>query len=202
MGLIKEINRQSETDDSAELDYFFDILDHFYEVASNSFEKDDDKTLSLIARSPESCIAKAIYLSRDKLHEQNITLKVVFAHLSPINLLSDWLTPDTSPCTDNPLTQLRWAKRPNLVDAHEQLTLKSKCNWSGESMRRDVNARFGFYIFDETSKSAALTGSRSFNALWKVSETIPEGQKPKEEQKDQKQPENTDKPKNTDKKAS
>lgn len=172
MGLIKDISSPTTTDDSAELNYFFDILDHFIEKISSDASL--EKSLTLIARSPEANIAKACIQCREKLALANIELKVIFAQITPSEYLSEWLDPETSPCGSTPENNLRWGNRHNLVDAHEQLTLNSQCSWSGESMRREVSSRFGFYIFDEECKQAAIRGERAFNALWQICDKIPQ----------------------------
>ncbi len=172
MGLIKEISSPTTTDESAELNYFFDILDHFIEKISSDISL--QKSLTLIARSPEANIAKACIQYREKLAFANIELKVIFAQITPTEFLCEWLDPETSPCGQNPEKNIKWGNRQNLVDAHEQLTLNNQCSWSGESMRREVSSRFGFYIFDENCKQAAIRGERAFNALWQICDQIPQ----------------------------
>lgn len=172
MGLIKDISSPASNDDSAELNYFFDILDHFLSILKSETSTQNPQ-LTLIARSPESNIAKAIFNYREKFQEHNAEFKIIFAHLNNPECLYEWLLPETSLCGKTPAQNIRWARRTNLVDAHEQLTLSNKCSWSGESMRREVSSRFGYYIFDKDCPKAAIRGERSFNALWKISENIP-----------------------------
>ncbi len=173
MGLIKEINCPLDHDDTAELTYFFDVIDQFLNILSEQNLNPSQNTLTLIARSAESCIAKALYNHKEQLKAHDIHLKVIFTRLTASQDLNNWLLPDQSPCT-KPEQSIRWAKQNNLSDAHEQLTLGSVCSWSGESMRRDVNARFGFYMFDKSCKTSAIRAQRSFKALWKLSQTIPQ----------------------------
>lgn len=172
MGLIKDISSPTTSDDTAELNYFFDILDHFIEKFSA--QTNPNETLTLVARSPEANIAKACIQYREKLAMANIELKVIFAQITPTEHLSEWLDPEISPCGETPETNIRWGNKQNLMDAHEQLTLTNQCSWSGESMRRDVSARFGFYIFEEDCKQAAIRGERAFNALWHICDKIPQ----------------------------
>lgn len=173
MKLVKDIDSPTEHDETAELSYFFDILDQFFEQAKSNHSQSTELPLTLIARSPESCIAKALYQYKEELETQNIPLNVIFSQIPSSEELSNWLLPEKSPCGPTPEQNLRWAKRPNLADAHEQLTLGSMCSWSGESMRRDINARFGVYIFEKDCPQTATLGQRSFRALWQISTTIP-----------------------------
>ncbi|GJM04000.1 MAG: hypothetical protein DHS20C08_25010 [Rhodomicrobium sp.] len=176
MGPVKEISSPAETDDTAELDYFFDILEQFKSRLDSKDHEQETRELRLVARSPESAIARAILKKCSDLSEKGITLKVIFAHLSPMPLFSEWISPETSPCGMEATNLIRWANRPNLVDAHEQFTLDKECSWSGESMRRDVNARFGFYLFDENCQHTAKLAHRSFESLWNVADAIPQAQ--------------------------
>ena len=173
MGLIKEINCPLDHDETADLTYFFDIIDQFLNLLPEQSSNTSQNTLTLIARSAESCIAKALYNHKEQLKAQDIHLKVIFTQLTSGQELSNWLLPDQSPCT-KPEQSIRWARQSNLCDAHEQLTLDKICSWSGESMRRDVNARFGFYMFDKSCKTSAMRAQRSFKALWKLSQSIPQ----------------------------
>ncbi len=176
MGRIKDISTPAENDTSAELNYFFDVLDHFINIAKTGVTHSSDESLTLITRAPDSAIARAILQYREKFAEINIPMQIIFAHLTPSEYLCNWIDPEISPCGETPTDNIRWAKRHNLLDAHEQLTLSNHCSWSGESMRREVSSRFGFYIFDENCPKAAIRGERSFNALWKISETLPQAQ--------------------------
>lgn len=180
MGPSKEISTTFDDSEKAEMTYFFDILDQFIEILKkNTIQTDnqvdpENKTLTLVARSPQSCIAKAITKYSDDLKSHNVKLHIIFSQLTQSEELNSWLSAQTSPCGLTPQHQIRWAKRANLADAHEQLTLGSLCSWSGESMRRDINARFGFYIFNNECKQTALMSQRSFTSLWKMSQTIPQ----------------------------
>ncbi len=173
MGLIKEINCPLDHDETADLTYFFDIIDQFLSLLAEKSSDTTQNTLTLIARSAESSIAKALYDHKEQIKAQDIHLKVIFTQLTSGQELSNWLLLDQSPCT-KPEQSIRWAKQSNLCDAHEQLTLDKICSWSGESMRRDVNARFGFYMFDKSCKTSAIRAQRSFKALWNLSQNIPQ----------------------------
>lgn len=176
MGPVKEITSPVESDEADELDYFFDILETFFNRLSAENSQDSRQQLSLICRSPEAGISRALYKQRHKLTETNTTLRIIFAQLGPINLFSDWLNPESSPCGENPEAMIRWARSPSLMDAHEQLTLNDECSWSGESMRREVSARFGFYMFNEKCRQSAVIARRSFETIWKIAHPIPQAQ--------------------------
>lgn len=176
MGPVKEISSPADTDETAELNYFFDIIDQFKSKLESGNHEKETRELRLIARSPESAIARALLKKYTELSAEGITLKVIFAHINPMPLFSEWICPESSPCGMEAANLIRWAKRPNIIDAHEQFTLDKECSWSGESMRRDVNARFGFYLFDENCQNTATLAHRSFERLWQISDKIPQAQ--------------------------
>lgn len=173
MGPIKEISNPVEYEEEAELDYFLGIMDNFLNAIAQDELTPDNKFLTVIARSPSSNIARAISHYSDDFANYNIRIKAIFAQISSTEYLSDWLDPEQSPCGKFPEKNIRWARRKNLVDAHEQLTLGNIMSWTGESMRREVDARFGFYIFNENCHKSALLAQRSFQAFWQVSQEIP-----------------------------
>ncbi len=171
MGLIKDINGPTTNSDTSSA-YFFDIITQFLDISQHT-SSDSEKTLTLVARSADSGIARAVHHFRDEIKAENIHLKAIFTQINTSNDLSNWLSLEQSPLGENLAKNLRWAKAPALTNAHEQLTLNNICNWSGESMRRDINARFGYYIFDADCKKAAILGKTAFQALWRTSEPLP-----------------------------
>lgn len=173
MGLIKDINGPTTNSDTSASAYFFDIITQFLSICQHT-SSDSEKTLTLVARSADSGIARAVYHFRDEIKAENIHLKAIFTQINTSKDLSNWLSSEQSPLGKSLAKNLRWAKAPALTNAHEQLTLNNICNWSGESMRRDINARFGYYIFDADCKKAAVLGKTAFKALWRTSEPLPQ----------------------------
>ena len=173
MGLIKDINGPTTKSEDAATAYFFDIVTQFLDVVQHT-PTDQNKTLMLLARSPDCGIAKAVYHFRDEIKAAGLTLKVIFTQINTSKELNKWLSAESSPLGEACEKHIRWAKSPALTDAHEQLTFSTICNWSGESMRRDINARFGYYIFDVECKEAAQRANNSFKAFWKASVPLPQ----------------------------
>lgn len=173
MGLNKNITQPDSDAATSEMAYFLDVLSQFISTINTTTETSENE-LMLVARSAESCISKAVFHHRDELKEAGVHLNVIFSQVHLSDELSNWLMPDISPLGQTPETQLRWTNKTSLADAHEQLTLKDTCSWSGESMRRDVNARFGFYLFHEDCPKTARLGGASFRALWNISKPLPQ----------------------------
>jgi len=176
MRLIREDENSIRSEDNVELDYFFDIIDQFLNAVKDKAFRGEDKILTLIARSPNSNIVIALEQFSEHFSEHGIELRVIFNQIAPAESLCDWLDPDNSPCGKNPEKCIRWSGQTNLDDAHEQLALGEIMSWTGESMRRESNARYGYYILNENCVEAARLAQRSFKALWHIAKSIPESQ--------------------------
>ncbi len=173
MGLNKNITLPDQDTASAEMAYFLDVLTQFQKSIQDQ-PRDTDLQLLLIARSAESCIARSVYQFRNELTAANVHLKLIFNQIKFSDELCNWLLPEQSPLGQTPEQNIRWTQQSSLSDAHEQLTLNSACSWSGESMRRDVNTRFGFYMFKEDCKTTANLARKSFKALWNIADPLPQ----------------------------
>lgn len=173
MGLNKNITQGDNNSASAEMAYFLDVLTDFHSIISES-QLTTAPQLTLIARSAESCIARAVYQFRNELKAANVNLRVIYNQVGFCDELSNWLLPDQSPLGSTPEANIRWARKASLADAHEQLTLMDGCSWSGESMRRDVNARFGFYLFNDDCQKTNQRAGNAFNAIWDISSPMPQ----------------------------
>ena len=79
--------------------------------------------------------------------------------------------------------EIRWAKNPRMLDAHEQLVIGPNSTWMGDCMRRDPTKRDAFQSFNVDCPEAAgrrLFGRKEFtdceNVGWdQTGKTQPEG---------------------------
>src|SRR4029077_9263481 len=62
--------------------------------------------------------------------------------------------------------QIRWARHPRLIEAHEQLVLGPSTCWIGDCMRRDPAKCDAFENFVEDCGEAAGCAAVSFARLW------------------------------------
>src|SRR5262245_32063555 len=65
--------------------------------------------------------------------------------------------------------EIRWARHPRLIEAHEQLVLGPTTCWIGDCMRRDPAKCDAFENFVEDCGEAAGCAAVSFERLWFVS---------------------------------
>jgi hypothetical protein len=93
--------------------------------------------ITLVARSSESPIAQAVVLAGADLAAAGIRVRVVFTAVGG----DAW----TDANSTLPFARdIRWAKNPRYIDAHEQLVLGAKATWIGDCMRRDPAKRDAF----------------------------------------------------------
>lgn len=161
-------------------DHFDAFLSHFFEMIDRKEENEtlveEDCTLRLIARSPESGAATAIAQRSEDLNKRNANVKAIFADPVSADALFAWIDGDTPLIHQGCLENLRWAKNPSLLDAHEQLILGTDMCWSGDAMRRNCDQRYVMDLFEENASAATQLAYLSFEALWSASAPITKNQ--------------------------
>lgn len=68
--------------------------------------------------------------------------------------------------------ELRWAKNPRLLDAHEQLVIGADASWTGDCMRRDPMKRDAFHSFNTDCPEATGWAHVSFERIWQASSPL------------------------------
>lgn len=121
--------------------------------------------LSLIARSCESPVAAAV-LSALKEHGRGAGLRMIVTGLEAD--LEDEAAPALARLAD----EVRVARDPRLIDAHEQLVMGPSTSWIGDSMRRDPRKRDAFECFAPDCAETARLAMISFERLWQISEPV------------------------------
>jgi hypothetical protein len=131
--------------------------------------------VTIIARSPASAAVRAMTASAEALAARGVTMQAVFAELEPDETLRQACETLSALCGESGLGgAIRWAKTPNLKDAHEQCMFGGRMSWSGDSMRRQPDQRNGLDLFEVDSPHAVRLGALAFDAIWAVSDVIPE----------------------------
>jgi hypothetical protein len=128
---------------------------------------------SLLARSPSSPVARALLASANELKSLHISLEVAFARLEPVELMTSWIALGRAAPGGAPMMLFRWAARPPLLEAHEQLVLGPNMSWTGDCMRREPETRDAFELFDTFHAEAAARAHQSFRAIWNACQPIP-----------------------------
>lgn len=133
-----------------------------------------DRSLTLIARSPSSEIARALALQAEYLRRKEFSARIIFARLGPVELAAEmaWTLQLTSggDCKES---SVRIIKTPALLNAHEQLVIGEHCCWTGDMLRRAEGNRNGLDIWEDESVGAAKLAQFAFNAIWPLAKPVP-----------------------------
>lgn len=68
--------------------------------------------------------------------------------------------------------EIRWAKNPRMLDAHEQLVVGPNSTWMGDCMRRDPAKRDAFQSLNIDCPEAAGWAHVSFERIWQASSPL------------------------------
>ena len=68
--------------------------------------------------------------------------------------------------------EIRWARHPRLIEAHEQLVLGPETCWIGDCMRRDPAKCDAYESYVEGCGEAAGCAAVSFERLWLASQPM------------------------------
>lgn len=123
--------------------------------------------LMVVARSVDSPVVKALLGLGKDIAAAQLPVRLILAQLEGEQLPDSW---------EQDLGQLscevRWARRPRLIEAHEQLVLGPETCWIGDCMRRDPAKCDAFENFVEDCGEAAGCATVSFERLWVASEPL------------------------------
>jgi hypothetical protein len=120
----------------------------------------------LVARSLESPVVKAITTLGEDMATAGIGLRLILAHADRDPAPEDW---GRSVAFTH---EIRWARHPRLVEAHEQLVVGPETCWIGDCMRRDPAKCDAYESFVEDCGEAAGCATVSFERLWHASEPL------------------------------
>jgi hypothetical protein len=125
--------------------------------------------ISAIVRSAESPIAKVLRRFGDHLAAQALSARIVFATIDRDLVAEGWLS-DTGAIHFR--RDLRQARDPRLIDAHEMLLLSPVTVWIGDSMRREPDKRDSYETYAEKCPITAARMRVSFERIWGVCEPL------------------------------
>lgn len=116
--------------------------------------------LLLIARSLESPVVKAIASLSHEIASAGLSARIILAQVDRERLPEEWGRAITFS------HEVRWAKHPRLIEAHEQLVLGPETCWIGDCMRRDPAKCDAYESYVEDCGEAAGCAAVSFERLW------------------------------------
>jgi hypothetical protein len=151
-------------------------FDSFFDVYGLSLKQRADleqRTVTLIARSPVSPPAQALAMNLGRFERHSLEVNIIFAQIAPAEALNFMLQSLGSACRNAPEAIIHWIKNRALLDAHERLTLGRTLCWTGDSMRRSEDSRSAIDRVDDGEPSVLAEANASFAALWAASKPLP-----------------------------
>jgi hypothetical protein len=138
-------------------------------LASTGSRATEPRCVTLVARSPNSPIARVVADLSTAIVAAGYSLKVVFSMLDAEAPAADWRVIGEAPSC---VGEIRFARNPRLADAHEQLVLSADVCWIGDSMRRDPSTRDAFEIYALGYAETVHLAKTSFDRVWAVCEPV------------------------------
>ncbi|MGO9460105.1 MAG: hypothetical protein ACLPWS_09180 [Rhodomicrobium sp.] len=151
-------------------------FDAYFDVYGLSLKQPaglEERTVTLIARSPASPPAQALAMNLGRFQPLSIEVRIIFAQIAPASAFNFVFQTLGAACRHAPETIVRWAKNRALLDAHERLTLGRSLCWTGDSMRRPEDSRSAMDRVDDGTPAIIAEANASFEALWAVSKPLP-----------------------------
>ncbi|MGH1352384.1 MAG: hypothetical protein ACRBBN_16475 [Methyloligellaceae bacterium] len=136
----------------------------------------DEREVSLVTRAPDSHVAQIVLLRANELRDLGIRVKAVFTQLTPSECVERWVDRICECDSISVKNNVRWAKNPQLLNAHEQLVLGKTMCWSGDTMNRKRENRNVAEIFEPDAPGAANIARRAFGALWENASSVSKSQ--------------------------
>lgn len=124
-------------------------------------------TYTLIARGPDSPVARAAASLAGDFAAANVTLRAVLLDLDTMTLEAG-----RPSVLDMDNADIRLLTDVRFNAAHEQFVLNATDVWLGDCMRRDPTKRDAFEIFHESNAQAAQHAAKSFEKLWASAQPV------------------------------
>ena len=118
------------------------------------------KHLLIVARSLGSPLVRAVAALTHEIAASGRSAHMILAHIDGEPQPEDWGRAVTF------AHEIRWAKHPRLIEAHEQLVLGPETCWIGDCMRRDPAKCDAYESYVEGCGETAGCAAISFERLW------------------------------------
>lgn len=113
--------------------------------------------MTVLARSFDSPVLKALAVQADAIRAAGITVRV-------IAVLGEGSSGDVSALLAG--VAMRSGCDARLLDAHEQLAIGDRVAWIGDCMRREPTKRDAYEIYSADCAETAALAHRSFDRVW------------------------------------
>jgi hypothetical protein len=137
------------------------------EVALDQAAMTEAASCHVVARSPDSPVAKVMFNLLPQFSAQDMSLKILYAvpgdaQPTPVPL-SPWAPPRI---------ECRRAMDVRLLEAHELLILGPHTAWVGDCMRREPEKGDAYEFYADDCLEMAAAAQRSFSRLWAIAKPL------------------------------
>lgn len=122
----------------------------------------EERALLVIARSARSPVVKSIAALAREIAAARCSVRIILAR-EDRPAPSDALIAVQAATLD---CEVRIARNPRLIEAHEQLVLGQRTCWTGDTMRRDPATCDAYESFVENAPEIATAARLTFERLW------------------------------------
>jgi len=137
MGFLSAFNKRPLGDRPQSLEKFSALISGYLNRLERTGGSLEERSLTLIARSPSSAVARALALEAKGLERQHTSVQIIFARLAPAELLTELASALNLIAPQGGRREsVRLIRTPALLHAHEQLVLGSSSCWTGDMLRR------------------------------------------------------------------
>jgi hypothetical protein len=119
--------------------------------------------LLAIARSVQSPVVKAIVTRAHEIAVAGSTVRLMLAKPDGLALSNALAVVRAASLA----CEVRLARNPRLIEAHEQLTIGARIAWTGDTMRRDPATCDAYESFVEDCPEIAAAAAATFERLWR-----------------------------------
>jgi hypothetical protein len=123
--------------------------------------------IQVIARSPQSPVVKSVVARARDIAAAGCVVRVIL--MRPDLVSADLALEQPGPAVGLAALQtceLRFARNPRLIEAHEQLVIAARFCWVGDTMRRDPATCDAYESYVEDSVEIAAAAAATFGRLW------------------------------------
>jgi hypothetical protein len=113
--------------------------------------------LTVLARSPESPVLKALAAHADAIRAAGLRMRAII-------VLDEAASPQVNALLAG--AAARCACDARLLDAHEQMAVGDRVAWIGDCMRREPAKRDAYEIYSADCAETAAVAHRSFDRVW------------------------------------
>jgi hypothetical protein len=127
--------------------------------------------ITAIARSVRSPVVKAIATHARAIAAVGGTLRLLLARPDGLGTSGALAAVAAAALA----CEVRLARNPRLIEAHEQLTIGARVAWTGDTMRRDPATSDAYECFVEDCPEIAAAAAATFERLWGDCAPLAEG---------------------------